>query len=276
MYVIFPADELIFLTYGIAVPRVQPRPTLDNLREPLVPIGNRPSSATILSPKQINEPRRIQGQPLTSSSAPRTPPTLSPRDRSPEPSVNFLSDDRIYDYDDTTPLYDTDTTVNYVSRDLSASIPFNSPFTSSPAALRSNTTSAAKGKEKPKSKLHLKLGRLRPHSSVEPNESARIREDLNIHVSNPVFTRENLRQRNFDAFFESGETVYSLEKKEKPLPANTESTDLTPWNTPAIQQRSISVGFFRKAKSPIANRAKSAELELEEYQKGDRVIKIPS
>lgn len=273
MYVIFPADELILLTYGIAVPRVQPRPTLDNLREPLVPIGNRPSSATILSPKQINEPRRIQGQSRTSSSAPRTPPTLAPRDRSPEPSVNFSPDDRIYDYDDTTPLYDTDTTVNYVSRELSASIPFNSSSTTSPAVPRSNTTSAVKGKEKPKSKLHLKLGRLRPHSSVEPSESARIREDLHIHVSNPVFTRENLRQRNFDAFFESGETVYSLEKKEKPPSAGAESTELTPWNTsepPAIQQRSISVGFFRKAKSPIVNRAKSAELELEESQKGDR------
>ncbi|XP_065081967.1 uncharacterized protein Stacl isoform X6 [Ochlerotatus camptorhynchus] len=268
MYVIFPADELILLTYGIAVPRVQPRPTLDNLREPLVPIGNRPSSATILSPKQINEPRRVQGQPRTSSSAPRTPPTLAPRDRSPEPSVNFSPDDRIYDYDDTTPLYDTDTTVNYVSRGLSASIPFNSSSTTLPAVPRSNTTSVAKGKEKPKSKLHLKLGRLRPHSSVEPSESARIREDLHIHVSNPVFTRENLRQRNFDAFFESGETVYSLEKKEKPLPSD--STELTSWNTseyPTIQQRSISVGFFRKAKSPIVNRAKSAELELEESQK---------
>ncbi|XP_021699772.1 uncharacterized protein LOC5567708 isoform X3 [Aedes aegypti] len=271
MYVIFPADELILLTYGIAVPRVQPRPTLDNLREPLVPIGNRPSSATILSPKQINDPRRIQGQPLTSSSAPRTPPTLSPRDRSPEPSVNFSPDDRIYDYDDSTPLYDTDTTVNYVSRELSSSIHFHPLSAAPPVVPRPNTTSTAKGKEKSKSRLHLKLGRLRPHSSAEPSESARIREDLQIHVSNPVFTRENLRQRNFDAFFESGETVYSLEKKEKPLPASAESIELSPWNTcetPGVHQRSISVGFFRKGKSPIGSqRARSAELELEESQK---------
>nr|XP_029728856.1 uncharacterized protein LOC109418473 isoform X4 [Aedes albopictus] len=267
MYVIFPADELILLTYGIAVPRVPPRPTLDNLREPLVPIGNRPSSATILSPKQINDPRRIQGPPLTSSSAPLTPPTLSPRDRSPEPSVNFSPDDRIYDYDDSTPLYDTDTTVNYVSRELHLPPLSTAP----PLGSRPNTTSAAKGKEKSKSRLHLKLGRLRPHSSTEPSESARIREDLQIHVSNPVFTRENLRQRNFDAFFESGETVYSLEKKEKPPPASAESLELSPWNTcesPGVQQRSISVGFFRKGKSPIGTqRARSAELELEESQK---------
>lgn len=266
MYVIFPAEELILLTYGIAVPRVPPRPTLDNLREPLVPIGNRPSSATILSPKQINDPSRIQGPSRTSSSVPRTPPTLAPRDRSPEPSVNFSPDDRIYDYDDSSPFYDTDAAVNYVSREFSASIPFNPLSTAPPAVPRPNTTSPAKGKEKSKSRLHLKLGRLRPHSSVEPSESARIREDLLIHVSNPVFTRENLRQRNFDAFFESGETVYSLEKKEKPPPASAESCELGPWNTcesPALQQRSV--GFFRKAKSPIG--AKSADLEFEESQK---------
>ncbi|CAO1427466.1 unnamed protein product [Diamesa serratosioi] len=43
MYVIFPADEIILLSYGIAIPRLQPRPTLDHLREPLVPLkGIRP------------------------------------------------------------------------------------------------------------------------------------------------------------------------------------------------------------------------------------------
>ncbi|XP_058459244.1 uncharacterized protein LOC131435409 isoform X6 [Malaya genurostris] len=277
MYVIFPADELILLTYGIAVPRVQPRPTLDNLREPLVPIGNRPSSATVLPPKQINEPFRNQGQQShTSSASPGIPPTRAPRDRSP--SVNFSPDDRIYDYDETSPLHDADTIVNYVNREIISGVSFNSssfvPSTTlhnpSPAVPKSNSTSAAKGKEKSKSRLHLKLGRLRPHSSVEQSESARVREDLQIHVSNPVFTRENLRQRNFDAFFESGETVYSLEKKEKPLPPSADSTELSPWNTSdssAIQQRSISVGFFRKSKTPINTRAKSADLEFEESLK---------
>lgn len=267
MYVIFPADELISLTYGIAVPRVQPRPTLDNLREPLVPIGNRPSSTTNLSLQQINDPRWTKG-PQQPPPIPRTPPILSPRDRSP--SVNFSPDDRIYDYDDTTPLYHTDTTVNYVNRDrsfpplpLSASQSNPAPTT----VLRSpNPNSGVKTKEKSKSRLHLKLGRLRPHSSIEQSDSARIREDLQIHVSNPVFTRENLRQRNFDAFFESGETVYSLEKKEKP-PAidNTEGDISIASGSPTgIQSRSISVGFFRKAKSPTI---KIADLEYEESQK---------
>lgn len=38
MYVIYPADELICMTYGFFAPRVKPRPSLDCLREPLVPI----------------------------------------------------------------------------------------------------------------------------------------------------------------------------------------------------------------------------------------------
>lgn len=271
MYVIFPADELISLTYGIAVPRVQPRPTLDNLRE-LAPIGNRPVSTTNLSFQQINEPRRNKVQPPR----PRTPPILSPRDRSP--SVNFSPDDRIYDYDDRTPLYDTDTTVNYVNRDRLLP-PSPSPLSNpSPTTVsRSpNPSSGVKAKEKSKSRLHLKLGRLRPHSSNEQSDSARIREDLQIHVSNPVFTRENLRQRNFDAFFESGETVYSLEKKEKPPvidPIEGDLSNASGYPAGGTQSRSISVNFFRKAKSPTT---KSAELEYEEYQKGDRVIENSS
>lgn len=265
MYVIFPADELISLTYGIAVPRVQPRPTLDNLRE-LAPIGNRPDSSINLSFQQINEPRQTKGQPVR----PRTPPILSPRDRSP--SVNFAPDDQIYDYDDKTPLYGTDTTVNYVTRD------YLFPHNPSPLSNPSPTTvskssiphSGVKTKEKSKSRLHLKLGRLRPHSSNEQTDSARIREDLQIHVSNPVFTRENLQQRNFDAFFESGETVYSLEKKEKLRVEDTKEFDFINANvypTGGVQSRSIKIDFFRKAKLPIT---KCAELEYEESQKGDR------
>lgn len=262
MYVIFPADELISLTYGIAVPRVQPRPTLDNLRE-LAPIGNRPVSSSNLSFQQINEPRRPKGQ----SPRPRTPPILSPRKRSP--SVNFSPDDRIYDYDDKTPLYDTDTTVNYVNRDRL--LPPNPSPLSNPSpttvSRSPNPNSGVKTKEKPKSRLHLRLGRLRPHSSNEQTDSARIREDLQIHVSNPIFTRENLRQRNFDAFFESGETVYSLEKKEKPPVIDTTEAELSNasgYPAGGAQSRSISVSFFRKAKSPSS---KSAELEYEESQK---------
>ncbi|XP_055320022.1 uncharacterized protein LOC129577281 isoform X5 [Sitodiplosis mosellana] len=50
MYVIFPADELIYMTYGAAIPRFKPRPTLDNLREPLVPFDTLPNHKTSQNP----------------------------------------------------------------------------------------------------------------------------------------------------------------------------------------------------------------------------------
>ncbi|XP_077292227.1 uncharacterized protein LOC143915436 isoform X2 [Arctopsyche grandis] len=38
MYVIFPADEVVYFTYGTQSPLVRPRPTLDHLHEPRVPL----------------------------------------------------------------------------------------------------------------------------------------------------------------------------------------------------------------------------------------------
>lgn len=49
--------------------------------------------------------------------------------------------------------------------------------------------------------------------SSEHKESHRLREDLELQVENPIFNTENLRQRNFDAFFDSGEPVYKLQPK---------------------------------------------------------------
>lgn len=67
------------------------------------------------------------------------------------------------------------------------------------------------------SKISLgKLGRPSSNEQAEP-ASSRLREDLEIRVSNPTFTHDNLRAKNFDAFFASGASVYSLEKKEKQL-----------------------------------------------------------
>uniref|UniRef100_A0A0A1X8G1 Phosphofurin acidic cluster sorting protein 1 n=1 Tax=Zeugodacus cucurbitae TaxID=28588 RepID=A0A0A1X8G1_ZEUCU len=60
-------------------------------------------------------------------------------------------------------------------------------------------------------KLHLPLGRLGRSSSTDQRESNRLKEDLQLLVDNPVFNCENLRQRNFDAFFESGEPKYKLQ-----------------------------------------------------------------
>ncbi|XP_050098544.1 uncharacterized protein LOC126579207 isoform X2 [Anopheles aquasalis] len=354
MYVIFPADELILLTYGIAVPRVQPRPTLDNLREPLVPTGSRPTSTTTTitssnntttttpskhsstsktppskstqpssSNKKLNDSTRQAPAPssASSSSSPSTPHAQAAHPgRTPnlqqQPQQNSY-DSPGYDFDDGNALVDTSELATFI--DDGGSSPRNGipvtalgPAGAGKAAGRSAAAAAAAaGKQqqdtagpptgaKSKSKLQLKLGRLRPHSTVEQPESAsRVREDLHIHVSNPVFTRDNLRQRNFDAFFESGEQVYSLEVRENPRsPAFGDGTggggggggggsggsdpglaDLDPMamagramyggqQLSAQPGRPSSLGFFRKPKSPISIRSKSAEHEfVEEPQK---------
>ncbi|ETN59752.1 hypothetical protein AND_008643 [Anopheles darlingi] len=370
MYVIFPADELILLTYGIAVPRVQPRPTLDNLREPLVPTGSRPTSTTTTtitssnttttttspskhsksttsktpskppatqqssssspSNKKLNDSAR-QGPATSSTASPSTPhaPT-APHALERTANQRSLANQHSYEssgfdtFDDGNALVDSTELATFID-DGSSSSPRNGtlPATAFTTAGTGSTLGPAGGKggkaatkqqqqeqqqqqgpgaKSPKSKLQLKLGRLRPHSTIDQPESAsRVREDLHIHVSNPVFTRDNLRQRNFDAFFESGEQVYSLEVREKPRPFGDGTTggsdpglagDLDPAGAAyggfgqhqqqslsalaQTQPRPSSLGFFRKPKSPISLRSKSAEHEfVEEPQKGDGQVPLP-
>lgn len=297
MYVIFPADELILLTYGAAIPRLQPRPTLDNLREPLVPIGTRPpisvlndthhnhntlsqnksstnnllnSSNTTNTTNQTNENNSSKRNSIINSNNSNNSSnhiTTSVRDRSP--SVTFAQEDQIHDYEiDDDQLLSCERIPSYFLE--------TTPPNTNPVSSTTSTSATAKAK-KPKSRLHISLGRLRPHSH-EQAETARIREDLEIHVTNPTFTRDNLRQRNFDAFFESGEINYSLERKEKvQTPEEIPDTLTTPSSagTPSTTENSKinSLGFFRKNKNPINTRPKSAEYNLtavEESQKGDR------
>ena len=247
MYVIFPADELILLTYGVAVPRVHTRPTLDNLREPLVPIGSRPSS-NISQSRTLAKHLQIENN------------TSAEIDNHPE---NFDPSDLLYDCDSSNLLG---------TSDLNATSEINNclNISTTTSTNKLNTTSAsAKGK---KSKLQLKLRRLRPHSSAETAETARIREDLQIHVTNPIFTRDNLRERNFDAFFECGETVYSLAIKDKQQLLPEPEPPPSELFTSNESQRPNSFGFFRKVKTPDNLKAKSADniLAAEESQKGDR------
>lgn len=69
----------------------------------------------------------------------------------------------------------------------------------------------------PKRRLHLRLGRLGKSSAAATKpEPARLRDVTDIRIANPTFTRENLQQRNYDAFFESGVPVYSLERRMTP------------------------------------------------------------
>uniref|UniRef100_A0A182MTW3 Uncharacterized protein n=1 Tax=Anopheles culicifacies TaxID=139723 RepID=A0A182MTW3_9DIPT len=311
MYVIFPADELILLTYGIAVPRVPPRPTLDNLREPLVPTGSRPTSTTTTTTtsKTTTVTTSSTSNTTTSKHAPTKSTTKStpskanvpnaPNAKKATPTPSTTSQPgRRQESGESYELDDPNGAALADASELATFVDDASPRNGIPGTVAARGpagTASPKGglkgepAAKSKSKLQLKLGRLRPHSSIEQNETAsRVREDLHIHVSNPVFTRDNLRQRNFDAFFESGEQVYSLEVREKPTPRSLEALGTASGSDPGLaeadaglrgvagtgydQQRPSSLGFFRKPKSPLSIRSKSAEHEFadaETSQKGD-------
>uniref|UniRef100_A0A182N9N1 F-BAR domain-containing protein n=1 Tax=Anopheles dirus TaxID=7168 RepID=A0A182N9N1_9DIPT len=327
MYVIFPADELILLTYGIAVPRVPPRPTLDNLREPLVPTGSRPTSITTTTTTTTTTTSNTTTTSFTSnttsskhtskptakstatkvSTLPNTKKANDSSKQGPSIASTSTSANRHQDSNESYELDDPIGTAFADASELATFIDDVSPRNGIPATVAAGSLGVARGvaaiaspkggpKEpaasgaKSKSKLQLKLGRLRPHSSIEQSETAsRVREDLHIHVSNPVFTRDNLRQRNFDAFFESGEQVYSLEVREKPSPRPLDalgSSGSDPGladadaglrtagsgSTSGYEQRPSSLGFFRKPKSPLSIRSKSAEHEFADVdtsQKGD-------
>lgn len=211
MYVIFPADEIILLSYGIAQnPRFQPRPTLDNLKDPIVPsTGIRPSTNSNLDVQSnhISLSRQNSSQ-LRSSITSRT----SVR-RDPSPNVSFADD------------FMNKSRTSVVEETFRA----DDTLSSHNSTLDSNGTKSKKNRLKSRiGKISLgKLGRPSSNEQAEP-PSARLREDLEIRVTNPTFTHDNLRQKNFDAFFASGESIYSLEKKDKQLSDSSLLTPLTP------------------------------------------------
>lgn len=324
------------MTYGAAVPRIQPRPTLDNLREPQVPISIRSSPSRTVGPNTSNQSNiNTNTTPTTSitydfsnsntistinntniipnnlssnnniqtlqtgsnysiyqKSSREPSPLLSPSNSNAytetanqnQHQFNLESYDRMTDY----------TIQDRYMRDRSPSIfleppsptegppissrsisPTSQHTTSSPTSPKSPTPS----KSKLKPKLTLSLGRL-GRSQPDQTESVRLREDLELHVANPTFTRENLRQRNYDAFFESGEPVYSLEPKiaspsPEPETLNSPLTNqLLSGHESTSTTKIRSLGLFGRSKSPVGWRSKSADLEssreAEAYQKGDR------
>lgn len=252
MYVIFPAEDLIYMTYGAALPRIKPRPTLDNLREPLVPLGTRPSptrNALIHSQDIL---------PL--------PPTYanpSPKKTSPYPTSatqNVVTDAFGY------PSSRLD---NYsYSREHTPSIYLEPPLSPGATSKNHNLPINKEKDVKSKTKLHLHLGRLGRSKQNEKPEPARLRDVTEIRIANPTFTRENLLQRNYDAFFESGEPVYSLERRPPPKP----SPQPEPPPSSATDHRPNSLGFFNKSKASVTFRSKSADVaeSVEVPQKGDR------
>lgn len=218
MYVIFPADEIILLSYGIAQnPRLyQSRPTLDRLREPTVPqstIGTRPPpspSTPITTTTTTNS--------LTPNHHVRSPSIKQQRDPSPS-RVSFADD---FMNKSRTSIVD-ESTYSRTAADLNS---FNS------SALPASSSEAAKKKNnKLKSKItKISLGKLgskisASNEQLEAASSTRVTEDHHLRIHNPTFTHDNLRQKNFDAFFASGEPVYSFERKEGSLLTPQSYTD---------------------------------------------------
>uniref|UniRef100_A0A1B0FQD2 Uncharacterized protein n=1 Tax=Glossina morsitans morsitans TaxID=37546 RepID=A0A1B0FQD2_GLOMM len=241
MYVIFPVEELILMTYGASIPRIAPRPTLDCLREPKVPIyipvRSQPKSIGLQSSVSPTIPSVIYKDPVLVSGFIEPEPVTLPFNSEinlsslpPLPSP-LLSANR------DSPGGDGDYAAGSAKRERSPSIllelappdptqPRLGPGWGRPMSPMDLPPEKSSSSRSPKlllkPKLHIPLGKLGRSVSSEPRESNRLREDLQLHVENPIFNTENLRQRNFDVFFDAGEPVYKLQPK-SPLSAPTDS-----------------------------------------------------
>lgn len=278
MYVIFPADELIYMTYGAAVPRIKSRPTLDNLREPLVPFTN------------------ITSTTITTIS---TQPNYSSHPNNPYPTSSYPAQNNTTQYSHNSDAYTTTsrdkrsssrssinrsekksdifgyTSTRPESREPSASDQYSAAaYEKTPLPI---TDKNGKQPGKSKNRLHLSLGRLGRSKNQPPPEPARLRDITEIRIANPTFTRENLSNRNYDAFFESGEPVYSLEYR-TPVTTPVASIDSDTFDNGDETNsqnnnncsRPHSLGIFNRAKSTVAFRSKSSDPMSRVSQKGDR------
>lgn len=320
MYVIFPADELIYMTYGAAIPRFKPRPTLDNLREPLVPFdplpsrrsnpqspstsidirnnSNRSTSGPVnvktTNPIPVPVPVPItntktkteqtqRNQPKKSSKKGKqttdifgcTPTTVESR----EPSF-YTHEERI-ETGNAVPIPQLTRTLSTPSPSSSSSLPLPSPsasLTSNAKQVLATTPTTSNGKSsstKSKSRLHISFGRSKstqqPNHTVEP---ARLRDITEIRIANPTFTRENILARNYDAFFESGEPVYSLEYRTPVMSSPTTTSDPFGLNTSTTKQ-SHTFGLFSKMSktkdtAKVNARSRSSDPMSTVFEKGDR------
>lgn len=143
-------------------------------------------------------------------------------------------------YSDTDPLNNDDSDA-YFERERSPSEFFETavsyPVLLPPSHSQANAHDKnAKNGNKKKSRLQLSLGRLGRQQSL--NETIRVRDELSYRVANPTFTRENLYQQNYDAFFESGEPVYSIEKRNLETPDS--SLDIAPESPYSHQSANMS------------------------------------
>lgn len=266
------------MTYGAALPRIKPRPTLDNLREPQVPSAYSNTTTTTTS------------SPLPSSDAANHPQYT----RQSSQSNNSLQQSDAYSVTDfgdqsrpssrhnhtkTTDIFGYTSTSAANSREPSiAPTIFDDTAVTAPSPTHAKLSTEKKGKPPGKSKhrLHLSLGRLGRSKKEPPPEPARLREQTEIRISNPTFTRENLFARNYDAFFESGEPVYSLEYR-TPLTTPVTSIDSDnlddAYEDSTVADRPNSFGLFGRSPKPtVTFRSRSSDPMNRVAQKGDRCL----
>lgn len=253
MYVIFPADEIIFLSYGLSEhPRVLRRPTLDILISPSAPLnstGIRPqpdsnldiessSTAAQRPSRQSSSASRKElinsqpnSQPFSLSQTPHRA-SISQSNRNTTPNQTEQTN-HITPPSPSSRLNSTQVSfaADFMNKSRTSVVEELSPRINDLGISSSECANSPKKKNNIRSKISkISLSKLgRPPSNESENASSRLREDLDLRIANPTFTRENLREKNFDAFFASGEPVYSLEKKDKQLSnASTISLVATP------------------------------------------------
>lgn len=192
MYVIYPADELILFTYGNINLIPKHRPTLDRIRDPGVAIDE-------YHQRHQHSQHQHQHHSFSSQS--------SCRNR--HSSENSEADNAIRAPNS----HGEETSVERRKKSSSAEVERRSASRArSPSSLlpprppASNGSRQASARSSPLRHL-LNLHSDRRSKSPDCNSATRVRESVHLRIANPTFTRDNLRERNFEAFFASGEPV---------------------------------------------------------------------
>lgn len=269
------------MTYGAALPRIKPRPTLDNLREPQVPFAY--STTTTITSPSSNHVNSVHHQHTRQSSQSnyslQNSDVYSVTDGDqPRPSSRRSSTNRNNHNKTDIFGYASTSAANSREPSIAPTVINDSAVTSSTSPTHAKLSADKKGKPpgKSKNRLHLSLGRLGRSKKEPPPEPARLRELTEIRISNPTFTRENLSARNYDAFFESGEPVYSLEYR-TPVTTPITSIDSDALDAAYEEDESIarpsSLGIFNRSSKPtVTFRSRSSDPMNRVAQKGDRCL----
>lgn len=186
---IYPADELILFTYGNINIIPKHRPTLDRIRDPGVAVDEhyRQHQHSLHQHHSFSSQSSCRHRYLNGNSedeATGTPKSLrehrnvEERNRSTSAEVERRSVSR--------------------ARSPTSLLP--------PRPSASNGSRQASARSSPLRHL-LNIHSDRRSKSPDCNSATRVRESVQIRVANPTFTRDNLRQKNYEAFFASGEPI---------------------------------------------------------------------